>query len=74
MDGRDEAAGGEAEEDAGGKVVFAEAVAELEVLVEHGAQGEGDGLCWGWVRWGVWIGNGGGGDGDGDGVLTLRRM
>ncbi len=47
MDGRDEAAGGEAEEDAGGKVVFAEAVAELEVLVEHGAQGEGDGLCWG---------------------------
>lgn len=46
VDGRDEAAGGEAEEDAGGEVVFADAVAELEVLVEHGAKGEGDRL---WV-------------------------
>lgn len=45
MDGRDEAAGGEAEDHAGGEVVFADAVAQLEVLVEHGAEGEGDGLC-----------------------------
>lgn len=44
MDGRDEAAGDEAEDYAGSEVVFSEAVAQLEVLVEHGAEGEGDGL------------------------------
>lgn len=52
MNGRDEATGGKAEEDARGEVVFAEAVAELEILVEHGAEGEGDGLFWGCIRWG----------------------
>lgn len=34
----------EAEDDAGGEVVGVEAVAEAKVLVEHGAEGEGDGL------------------------------
>ncbi len=40
-----EAAGCQAQDDAGRKVMFADAVAELEVLVEHGAEGERDGLC-----------------------------
>ena len=44
MDRGDEAASDEAENDAGSKVVFSESVAELEVLVEHGAEGEGNRL------------------------------
>ncbi len=44
MNGRDEAAGGETENDAGGEVVFADAMAQLEILVEHGTEREGDGL------------------------------
>ena len=44
MDGREELARHEAEDDAGGEVVLVDPVAELEVLVEHGPQGEGDGL------------------------------
>jgi hypothetical protein len=44
VDGRDETAGDEAEDDARGEIVFSEAVTELEVLVEHGAEGEGYGL------------------------------
>lgn len=44
MDGGHEAAGGETEDDAGGEVMFADAVGELEVLVEHCAEGERDGL------------------------------
>lgn len=39
MNGGHEAAGKEAEDDLGRKVVFPEAMAELEVLVEHGAKG-----------------------------------
>lgn len=46
MDGRDKFPGCEAEEDTWGEVVFANAVAELEVLVEHGAEGQGNGLEW----------------------------
>lgn len=45
MNRRDEATGDEAENDAGREVVFADAVGQLEVLVEHGAEGEGNGLC-----------------------------
>ena len=44
MDGREELARHEAEDDAGGEVVLVDPVAELEVLVEHGPQGERDGL------------------------------
>lgn len=44
MNRRDGLAGHETEEDAGGEVVFADAGAELEVLLEHGWEGEGDGL------------------------------
>lgn len=54
MDGRDEAAGDEAEDHAGGEVVFADTVGELEVLVEHGAEGEGDGLLGIVVRLEFW--------------------
>lgn len=39
-----EAAGGEAEDDAGREVVLADSMAELEVLVEHGSEGERDRL------------------------------
>jgi hypothetical protein len=34
----------ETQEHARRDVVFADAVAELEILVEHGAEGKGDGL------------------------------
>lgn len=44
MNRRDELAGHEAEEDARGEVVFAEAVPELVVLGEGLGEGEGDGL------------------------------
>lgn len=44
VDGWDEFARRETEEDAGGEVVFADSVSELEILVEHGAEGEWDGL------------------------------
>ena len=37
MDGREELARHEAQDDAGGEVVLVDPVAELEVLVEHGA-------------------------------------
>jgi hypothetical protein len=42
--GRHELAGDEAQNYAQGEVVFAQPVAELEVLVEHGAEREGNGL------------------------------
>jgi hypothetical protein len=38
VDGRDELSGEEAQENAGGEVVFPDAVGHLEVLVEHGAE------------------------------------
>lgn len=44
VDGRHEAPRDEAEEDTGRDVVFADAVAELAVLVEHVPEAEGDGL------------------------------
>lgn len=44
VDGWYEAAGDQAEDNAGCEVVFAESVAKLEVLVEHGTQREGYGL------------------------------
>lgn len=44
MDRRYKTAGDKAEYDARGEVVFAKALAELEVLVEHCAEREGDGL------------------------------
>ena len=44
MDGRNEASGGQTKHDAGGEVVFADAVTKLEVLIEHGSKGERDGL------------------------------
>ena len=44
MNGREELARHQAQYDAGREVVLVDAVAELEVLVEHGAQGERDGL------------------------------
>ena len=34
----------QAQDDAGGEVVLVDAVAELEVLIEHGPQGERNGL------------------------------
>lgn len=45
MDGGHEAAGYEAEYHAWGEIVFSETMAELEVLVEHCAEGERDGLA-----------------------------
>ena len=39
-----ELSGREAKQDAQGKVVFADTMGELEILVEHGAEGERDGL------------------------------
>ena len=42
VDGRHEAAGEEAEDDLRGKIVFAQSVAKLEVLIEHGAESEGN--------------------------------
>ena len=45
MNGREELTGHQAQDDAGGEVVLVDPVAELEVLVEHGAQGERDGLA-----------------------------
>ena len=45
MNGREELTGHQAEDDAGGEIVLVDPVAELEVLVEHGAQGERDGLA-----------------------------
>lgn len=44
VDGRHEAARGEAEEDARRQVVFSDAPAQLEVLAEGLGEGEGDGL------------------------------
>lgn len=44
MDRREELARDEAQNDAGGKIVLLDTVSELEVLVEHGAQREGDRL------------------------------
>ena len=55
VDGRHEFAGCEAFEDARWKVVFADAGAELEVLVEHDAEGERDGLsALVWIDRGKW--------------------
>ena len=44
VDRREELARHQAQDDAGGEVVLVDPVAELEVLVEHGPQGERDGL------------------------------
>lgn len=44
MDRRHGLAGHKAEQDAGGQVVFPDAGAELEVLLEHGWEWEGHGL------------------------------
>lgn len=44
MDGRHEFPCRETEEDAGREIVLADPVAELEVLMEHGAEGQGDRL------------------------------
>lgn len=44
MDGWHKAAGHKAEDNAGREVVFPEPVAQLEVLVEHCPQGEGNRL------------------------------
>ena len=44
VDRREELARHQAQDDAGGKVVLVDPVAELEVLVEHGPQGERDRL------------------------------
>lgn len=44
MDGWHKAAGHKAEDNARREVVFSEPVAQLEVLVEHGTQGEGNRL------------------------------
>jgi hypothetical protein len=41
VDGGNEAASNETEKDARGKVVFAEAVAEFEIFVKHGAERKG---------------------------------
>ena len=45
MDRRYEFAGCETEKDAWRDIMFADAVAELKVLVEHRAEGQGDGLA-----------------------------
>lgn len=44
MDRRYELARDQAEENFGGKVVFAKSAAQLKVLVEHGAKSQGYGL------------------------------
>ena len=43
--GRNEPARGQAQEDAGRKIVPTQPSAELEILVEHFSKGEGDGLA-----------------------------
>lgn len=44
MDRRHEAAGDEAKQDTGREVVLPDAMAHLEILVEHGGEGERDWL------------------------------
>ena len=44
VNGRNELARNQAEEDARGEVVLADALGHLKILVEHGVEGKGDGL------------------------------
>ena len=44
MNRREELTRHQAQDDAGGEIVLVDAVAELEVLIEHGPQGERNGL------------------------------